>query len=56
MTDIDALAYKLASQARAMEACKKAPYETEPVELSIGDLTLICKALHLLEVVRLSVK
>jgi hypothetical protein len=52
---IDALVYKLASQARAMETENKPPYETEPVELSIGDLTLICKALHLLDVVRASV-
>ena len=56
MTAIDALIYKLASQARAMEAENKAPYETEPVELSVSDLTLICKALHLLDVVRASVK
>lgn len=56
MTTIDALVYKLASQARAMEAERKAPYEVEAVDLSIGDLTLICKALNLLETVRASVK
>lgn len=56
MSDIDALVYKFAERARAMEAEKKAPYESEPVDLSIGELTLACKALNLLEVVRISVK
>jgi len=56
MTDIDALIYKLAQQARAMETDSKAPYEREPVNLYAGELRLICKALHLLDVVRKSAK
>lgn len=56
MSDIDALVYKFAERARAMQAENKAPYDSEPVELSIGELTLACKALNLLEVVRISVK
>lgn len=56
MTDIDALAFKLAEQHRAMAASNVPPYESEPVQLNTGELTLLTTALHLLEAVRAAIK
>jgi hypothetical protein len=56
MTDIDSLAYRLAEKHRAMAASNVPPYESEPVELNTGELTLLTKALQLLEAVRFATK
>lgn len=56
MTDIDALAYKLAEQHRAMATGNVPPYESEPVPLNAGELTLLTTALRLLEAVRFATK
>lgn len=56
MTDIDALAYRLASQHRAMAASDVPPYESEPVQLNAGELTLLTTALRLLEAVRFATR
>lgn len=56
MSEIDALAYKLAEQHRAMAASNVPPYESEPVQLNTGELTLLTTALHLLEAVRVATK
>lgn len=56
MTEIDALAYKLAEQHRAMVATNVAPYDSEPVMLNTGELTILTTALQLLEAVRLATK
>ena len=56
MTSIDALAYKLAEQHRAMAASNVPPYESEPVQLNRSELTLLTTALQLLEAVRFATK
>lgn len=56
MTDIDALAYRLAERHRAMVATNVPPYESESVALNVGELTLLATALHLLEAVRAAIK
>jgi hypothetical protein len=53
-TDIDVLLDRLLTQAKAMDLLP--PYERKPLDLSLGELTLISKGLGLLAAVRSAVK